>query len=299
MKAKTRKLYSLYKFTIKECRKDDIFTLSAALAFYFIFSLGPVIYVVAWITSKFIPNDLSGIIGTALEGMEDFIGPKGVDQIQILVENALISKTGWFFKLAGFPMIILIAIGTFLSLQKSLNKIWEIPAPKQNLFIILERRVIAFGFICLMAAMLIIFILLDALTKILETQIENYLPNMLFLIPFFNSYILEFSFLFILVFLVLKLLPDARLYWKDLIIGCAFTAFLFLIGKKAFAFFLSHTYFGNIYDAIGSIVLLLVWLYYNALIFYIGAEFTHCYSIIYGKGIMPKRGLADLFARKS
>jgi len=280
------KIISLLRLTYVECRKDDVYTLSAALAFYFIFSLGPVIYLIAWIASLLVPDDIGMLIGTTLRGMEEFIGPKGIEQIEALVENALISKTGWFFKLAGFPIIVLIACGTFISLQKSINKIWEIPPRKEGWLLFLKRRMLAFGVICILAMLLISFIVADATIRILETQIDYYIPKLHFLIPYFNSYGLEYLFLLIIVFLFLKILPDGHIYWKDLLVGSAFTAFLFLMGKHIFSFYLGHTYFGNIYDAIGNVILVLVWFYYNAMIFYIGAEFTHAYAILYGRGII-------------
>ena len=190
--------------------------------------------------------------------------------------------------MVSFIILIVGATGIFSEIQDSINHIWGLKSkPKRGLVKILLNRLISFSLIISLGFLLMVSLLLNTLVDALSKQLLKLLPgNGVYVIDVVNNCIMFIllSFLFGIIF---KVLPDARIKWKDVMVGAFTTAVLFMVGKFCIGFYLGHSKMGNIYGTAGSIIIVMLWVYYSAVILYFGAEFTKVYAKHYGGKILP------------
>ncbi len=260
--------------------------MSAALAYYTVFSLAPMLIIVIRFCDIFLRRQ--AIEGTLNKQIEDFVGQSAAVEIQELIKNASLSTDVTWASVIGVVTLILAATGVFGEIQDSINYIWRLKTkPKKGWLKILTNRLLSFSMIISLAFILLVSLLANALLDLLFKQIQAYFPEIQVYLAYVVNVLLTFfvtSFLFGIIF---KMLPDAKIEWRDVRAGAFTTAALFMAGKFLIGFYLGSKNISSAYGAAGSIVLILLWVYYSAIILYFGAAFTKANAQHKGRKIYP------------
>ena len=281
-----KKYFGLLKEAYAEFSADNVVKLSASLAYYAVFAIGPLLLVIVSLTGLFFEKE--AVTGTLQSQMTNLVGADGAEAIITIIQNLQKQNSAAKYSIIGFVILAFGATGVFADIQDSINYIWSIKAkPKKGWLKFITNRLISFSLIVGIGFLLIVSLLINTLTDLLTTQLQRiFNSNMVLLFQCLNIFILYviITFMFSVVY---KVLPDARISWKDSRVGAAFTGLLFLIGKFAIGAYLGSSNMSDTYGAAASIIILLTWVYYSATILYFGAEFTKVYARSYGKGIRP------------
>lgn len=279
-------LWQLVKDSFLEFIDDKGIKLSAALAYYTIFSIPPLIIILTNITGYFYGAD--AIEGHVFGQLNGLIGNDAALKIQEAIQNTVIDKNSWWATTISVIALLLGATGVFVEIQDSINIIWGLKAkPKKGLIKLLINRVISFSMILSIGFILLVSLVLNALLDIFNHQLQKLFPDVAYY-AFYGINIALILFVITVLFSVIfKVLPDARIKWKSVYWGSFFTAVLFLVGKLAIGFYLGTSDIGSTYGAAGSVIVILVWVYYSAIILFYGAEFTQVYAQRYGTAIQP------------
>jgi membrane protein len=284
-----KSLFTLTKETFSEWSEDRASRLAAALAYYTIFSLVPLLVIII---------SLAGLLGggSAAENqilfqMQNLVGQQGRSFFQDLITNASKPSTGIIATIIGSVTLLIGALGVFGELQESLNTIWEVKIkPAGSIWETIKRviftRLISFTMILGVGFLLLVSLVVSAGLASVQQFISYMLP-----LPDFVLTILNFSISFLLITLlfamIYKILPDADIAWRDVWLGAAVTSLLFTLGKFVIAQYLGRSTIQSSFGAAGTLALLLVWVYYSAQILFLGAEFTQVYANKYGSRIVP------------
>ncbi len=271
-----------------EFMEDNAIKLSASLAYYTIFSLAPMLIVIISLTGIFLGNQ--AVQGELYQQIRLYVGDDAALQIQNMIGDADVIKEGLKATVIGIVTMLIGATGVFAEIQSSINYMWGIkPKPRRGFLKYLFNRLLSFLILIGMGLVLIISLAVNSIVTGFSNRINDLFP--FFPTEFANSVnsVFIFIILSILFWVIFKVLPDAVIHWKDALVGSLFTTILFLIGKWGIGFYLGYISLGSTYGAAASLVIILLWIYYSAIIIYFGAEFTHMYSLHAGKGIIPKK----------
>ena len=283
---KPQETFSLLKATAFEWLDDQAPTLGAALAYYTVFSLAPLLIIsIALAGLVFGAEAAQGQIFDQLRGL---LGDASGKAMQEIVQSASAEpKTGVVATVIGFVTLLFGASGVFGQLQASLNIIWGVqPKPGRGILGIIRDRSLSFGFILVVGFLLLVSLLLTAGIAFVGKQFGAMVPGMEALIQILNS-ILSLAVITLLFGMMFKILPDANIAWRDVWIGAFITALLFTLGKFALGFYLGRSGVASSYGAAGSLIVLLLWVYYSSQIVFFGAEFTQVYANRFGSHVTP------------
>ncbi len=273
--------------TGKEFAKEEPFGHAAEIAFYTIFSMPGVLIVAVSIASSFYDREL--VTGGIMDQISYLVGPNSAEQVQKVLENARTSADSSVARFVGVVTLLFSATTVFVSLQSALNKIWDIrPKPKKGFLKLIIDRALSFAMIISIGFLLLVSLLLDAAIVFLGSSIQEYIGVDIMLAGVIN-FLLSVLVIAVIFALLFKVLPDAVVAWNDVWSGAILTTALFMMGKFLIGFYLGNSSVGNAYGAAGSLVLLLVWIYYSSIILLFGAQFTHVYSVAMGKKIRPSK----------
>jgi membrane protein len=282
--ARRNEAWQLFKITAHEWWRHDTFRFAASLAFYTMFSLAPVLLIVVGVASLFLARETA--IDKIVVEVQRLVGQQGAQAVrQVLEASSGFGKSMWAIA-TGMITFLLGATAVFGELQTALNKIWNVQAEARRgviLKLLLDRLrsfTIALGVGFLLLVSLVISAAISALQSYLNTRMPG-IPAMWQTL----NVIISFAIVAVLFAMIYKYLPDARIMWKDVWIGAAVTAALFTAGKYAIGLYLGQTAMASTFGAAGSFAVLLVWVYYSALISFFGAEFTHVYALRYDPSI--------------
>ncbi|MCW3118826.1 MAG: ribonuclease [Chitinophagaceae bacterium] len=265
-----------------------ILKLSAALAYYTIFSLPGLIIIIIWVSDIFYGRD--AIEGTVYHQIEGFVGKDAAIQIQETIRNATLSSDSGFATMVGLATLILGATSVFGEIQDSINLIWRLKAkPKKGRgwLKLIINRLLSFSMIVTLGFLLLVSLMISGLMDAFINRFTHSFPETEVILLYIFNLVLTFlitSFLFAIIF---KVLPDARIKWKHIRIGAITTALLFMGGKFLIGYYLGHSKMSSAYGAAGSIIVILLWVYYSSIILYFGAAFTRVYAIHKGSHIYP------------
>jgi membrane protein len=286
MRKKVIGLYTYLKQVLREFLKDDILKYSASLAYYTIFSLAPILIVIISVSSILFGKE--AMQGHIYAQIKDLVGPDAAIQIQDIVKNVQVTGRGFFASVVSIVILLIGATGIFGEVQDSLNKIWGLRVKtKKTWWKLILNRLLSFSLIVSMGFIMMVSLLLNAVISAFGNYLGRYFSN--FSVTFiqvtdnFLTFIAT-TFLFGLMF---KLLPDAKIKWKDVLIGGLITSFFFTLGKLGIGYYLGHSNLATLYGAAGSVIIIMVWVYYSAVILYLGAEFTKVYAKLHGGKIFP------------
>lgn len=281
-----KKIWDFTKTLFEEYIKDDAFRKGAALAYYTVFSIGPIILLVVSLTSIFLGKE--AVNDEIFVQLEDLVGAEASAQIQQVVQNTYKSGNSIIATIIGVVTLILSATAVFNEMQVSLNTIWGIKSkPKNGIWGFIFARVLSFGVVASMGFVMLVSLVINSLIAAFNetiTQTFSEVTTIIVEITNFSVSILLTALLFAAIY---KILPDAKVRWRDVALGSIFTAILFTIGKYAIGYYLGTSAVGSTYGAAGSIVILLLWTYYTSQILFLGAEFTYVWAKRKGHEIRP------------
>lgn len=290
MRIKT--IISLLRETFTEWNEDKASRLAAALAYYTVFSLAPMLIIaIAIAGAAFGQEAARGEIVAQIQGL---VGTDGAKFIETAIESASKPKAGTIASLISIAVLLFGASGLFAQLQDSLNTIWEVqPKPGRGLLGILRDRFLSFTMVLGVGFLLLVSLVLSAGLSGLVAFLGSLLPGIGALLQLAN-FVLSFAVTTLLFGLIYKVLPDVKIAWSDVWSGAIVTSLLFSIGRFALGLYLGNSSFGSTYGAAGSVVIILVWVYYAAQILFFGAEFTQVYARRYGSRITPAKNAIPL-----
>ncbi|KAF3885369.1 MULTISPECIES: YihY/virulence factor BrkB family protein [Nostocales] len=285
-------IWGLLKETYNEWSNDKASRLAAALSYYTIFSIAPLLIIVIAIAGAVFGEDAArGAISEQLQGL---IGQSGAEVIQTAIENASQPKAGTIASLISIVVLLFGATGLFNELQDSLNTIWEVqPKPGRAVKTMVRQRFASFALVIAIGFLLLVSLVVSAVLAGIVGYFSNLLPGIDFIWQVIN-FILGFVITTVLFGLIFKVLPDVKITWNDVLIGAALTSLLFSIGRYLLGQYLGNGSFGSTYGAAGSLVVILAWVNYAAQILFFGAEFTQVYARKYGSRIVPTHNAIPL-----
>ncbi|MEY4577262.1 MAG: hypothetical protein RL701_1965 [Pseudomonadota bacterium] len=280
-----RRWFNILKTTAIEWNDDDAPRLAASLAYYTLLSVAPLSLLCVSIVGFFFGDEaargqVAGQVGSA-------IGPEAGEAIQNVIRNAHESEAGVFSTIAGIVLLLVGASGVFGELQLALNKMWDVkPKPGRGWKGLVRDRFFSFTMVLGVAFVLIASLAVSAALATVGKVLSHSLPGGEAVWQILN-FVLSFGVITLLFALIFKVVPDAKMRWRDALFGASVTAFLFTVGKLLLGLYLGKASVGSAYGAAGSLVAFVVWVYYAAQILFMGAEFTQVYARILGKPITP------------
>lgn len=268
--------------------KDDPIRLSGTTAFFMIIALAPIVIIITTLAGMLISE--SAIQDKVLSQAQNLIGVQGREYIEILIENYQEQEERSVMRtIIGIAIFLGLSTGFFSVVQNSINYIWRVRAkPKNNFIRTLKDRVLSFGLILTIGLIMLVTLLIDAGIAVIDDYLSGTFPDLtLLLIKILNA-VVSFAVATFIFAMVYKFLPDAQIKWKVTWIGALITSFLFVVGKYLIGILLGNSGIGSMFGAAGSIIIVLLWLFYSSIIFYFGAEITQQYAVMYFHGIKPK-----------
>lgn len=286
MAVSVKGIWQILKQTFKDFADLKITRMSAALAYYTVFSIAPMLIVIITLCDIFLGR--KAIEGEVYDQIKSFVGSDAAMQIQQFITNATISNDISWASVVGAVALTFAATGVFAEIQDSINLIWRLKAkPRKGWLKILVNRLLSFSMVVTLGFILLVSLVINAALGLLTDQLVSLFPEAEVYIAYGVNILLQFitiSFLFGIIF---KVLPDAKIQWKDVRAGAFTTALLFMLGKFAIGFYLGKSNISSSYGAAGSLVIILLWVYYSATILYFGAAFTKVYAQYTGRHIYP------------
>lgn len=293
--AKVKTFLSLLKAAFDDFNEDKAPRLAAALSYYTIFSLAPLLVVVIAVAGLVFGQDaVRGQLDNQIQGM---VGAEGGDMIQEMIQNAQRPKETLVATVLGLATLLLGAAGVFGQLKEALNTVWEVEPKKQGILATIKSQFISFTMVLGVGFLLLVSLVISALIAAVSTFINGLIGNTEFVLQVVN-FVISFGFVALLFALIYKILPDTEIEWRDVGIGAAFTALLFTIGKTLIGLYLGNSGVSSAYGAAGSLVIILLWVYYSAQIMLFGAEFTQVYAKRYGSWVEKEAERAKAAAQK-
>ncbi len=279
-------LWQIFKDTGSDFSNCRITRMSAALAYYTIFSVAPVLILIISLSAIFYGRN--AIEGSIYKEIKSFVGSDAALQIQELIKKATIKQGNAFASGASIIALILGATSVFGEIQDSINLIWGLKAkPKRGWIKILLNRLLSFSIIVSLSFILLVSLIVSTVLDVLVNNLIKLFPGLEVQLAYGLNFFITFLIITFLFSIIFKVLPDAKIKWRDVLTGAVTTALLFMLGKFAISFYLGTRNIGNTYGAAGSIIIILLWVYYSSIILYGGAAFTKNYAHYKGRRIYP------------
>ncbi|MEX2231543.1 MAG: YihY/virulence factor BrkB family protein [Cyclobacteriaceae bacterium] len=283
-----RKFGLIVRQAFTEFLNDHGLKFSASLSYYTIFALGPVLIIIISLAGIFFGKDaVEGKIYWQINGL---VGSAAALQIQDIISNIEQSQLSRSGAILGIIILFIGATGVFTEMQDSINYIWSIKTkPKKSLVKFFFDRLLSFSLIISFGFILMVSLGVHALVDLMHEKLKTFFDEATVIIFQGFNYVILFVVITTLFAIIFKILPDAKIRWKDTYVGATFTAVLFLIGKFMIGFYLGNSNIGVTFGAAASVVIILLWVYYTSIILYFGAEFTKVYTMNFGGGIVPDK----------
>jgi membrane protein len=275
----------LLKRSASDWMEDKALRLSAALAYYSIFSIAPLLVITIGIAGLVLGEE--AVRGQLYGELKEYLGAQSAEAIQSMVQSASKPAHGMWATVVGTATILIGASGVFGQLKDALNTIWEVEIkPGAGFVSFLRTKLLNFGMVLVIGFLLLVSLLLSTAIAGLNHTLEGFIP-LPAIVWTVISFIISLAIVTTLFALIFKMLPDAQIEWRDVWIGAVLTALLFEIGKTGLSWYLGRESTSTAYGAAGSVVLLLLWVYYTSCILFFGAEFTQVYAQAGGRVIKP------------
>jgi membrane protein len=280
-----RSVVPLVKETYSDWSDDKAPRLAAALAYYTIFSIAPLLIVILAILGLVFGKQAAQ--GQITDQITNLVGPTSAKAIQEMLANARHPSHGIVATIIGTATLLLGAGGVFGALQDALNTIWGVqPKPNAGFLHTVRERFLSFSMVLGLGFMLMVSLVLSAGVSAVAKYFGNAISGAPWLWETLNT-VISFGVFAVMFALIFKVLPDAKVRWRDVWVGALLTALLFTLGKFAIGLYLGRGSIGSAYGAAGSLVVLLLWIYYSAQILFFGAEFTKVYAKSCGSKVVP------------
>ncbi len=285
-------IFHLLRETFNEWNEDKAPRLAAALAYYTAFSIAPLLVITVSIAGLAFGEDaVQGHLRYQIQGL---VGGQAAGAIEEMLTNFHHPDTGILATVIGLVTLLLGAAGLFGQLQDALDTIWEVaPKPGQGILSIIRQRFISFTMVLGIGFLLLVSLVISAAVSAVGNFVSVHVAPPQFALQVVN-FLISFGITTLLFAVIYKVLPDARIAWRDVWMGAAVTSLLFNIGKLLIGLYLGNSTIGSAYGAAGSFVVLLLWINYSAQILLFGAEFTQVYARTYGSRIVPSANAVNL-----
>ncbi|MEO7445455.1 MAG: YihY/virulence factor BrkB family protein [Ferruginibacter sp.] len=286
MRIRIKSIFRFIKQVFSEYIADNVLKYSASLAYYTILSIAPLLIIILYITGILFGQE--AIRGEIFGQLKDLVGSSAALDLQTAIQNIHLSKGSFLATMLGAIILFIGATGIFGEMQDSLNKIWGLRTKSRKVWWkLLVDRAISFSLILSLGFVMIVSLVVNAIVAALSNKIGQLLvgtgEEVLLVLDNLTSLIIT-TLMFATIF---KVLPDAKIKWKDVLVGALITAVLFILGKYGIGFYLLKSSLTDIYGAAGSIMIMMIWVYYSSAILYLGAVFTKVYASNYGSKIYP------------
>jgi membrane protein len=279
--------WKLLKLTAEEWLNDKAPQLGAALAYYTVFSLAPLVLLLFAVIGVVFRNDPAGAWSKVTEQMSYFLDKSAIQVIQDIARTAAAPGKSTFATIIGTVLALFGASGVFGQLQDALNTIWGVKAkPTRGIWRFLRARFLSFAMVAGVCFLLLVSLTIEALLKGFSHYIQARLPGGL-TVAVGVYLIFDFAVVVALFGMIFKILPDVRTRWRDIWMGALMTAVFFVIGKWVLGLYLGSGTAASAYGAASSLVTLLLWVYYSSQILLFGAEFTQVYASEFGAPLEP------------
>jgi membrane protein len=278
-------MWKLIQKSLQMWGEDNATQMAAAIAYYTIFSIPPLLIIASSVTGQIFGTEVAK--SQLIAQIGSFVGTGTADFVKSLLENATPAETGTLASIIGVVVLLAVGSGVFYQVQFALNKIWKVPkmlAP--GFWKTLKGHLFSYLIILVTGVMFIAILILSTLVSVFVGNMDAITGNVV-LLSVLNS-VIFFVTLTLLIAIVYRVIPAKNITWRDVWLGAAVTALLFMLGKYAIGFYLSFTRSGVTFGTAGALVVLLIWIFYSVQIFLLGAEFTHIYSMRLGSHPGPE-----------
>jgi membrane protein len=277
------KIIPVLKQTFKEFGEDKAPRLAAALAYYTAFSLAPILIIAIAVAGLVFGQE--AVRAQVVEQISGLAGAEGAQMVEAMVSAREDTGTNTIAAVVGIGALLFGAGGVFLQLQDAMNTMWEVaPRPDRGVMGIIKDRIFSFAMVLSVGFLLLVTLVISAALSAVEGYVVGLLPQYQ-LIMQIVSYLISFGVVTLIFALVFKYVPDAEIAWRDVWLGAAATAVLFMVGQLAIGIYLGNTDFTAQFGAAGALLVILLWIYYSAMISFFGAEFTQVYANMHGSRV--------------
>lgn len=287
-KVTAKGIWAVLKNAFTGFSDDKVTKLSGALAYFTVFSMGPMLVVIIALCGIFFGQD--AIEGKVYDTLRGTVGIDTASTLEEIIKNAGIGNKSRIAAVIGIITLLIGATTVFGEIQDSINTIWGLKAkPKRGWVKMLQNRFLSFSIIISMAFILLVSLTVSGVIEALSTRLQSAYPDVTVTAFYVVDLVLTLGVTTFIFGVIFKVLPDAEIKWRDVITGAIVTAILFMIGKFAIGLYINQSDVGGTFGAAGSLVVLLTWVYYSSIILYFGAEFTKAYAMEFGSPIHPSR----------
>lgn len=275
-----QQLWHLIKTTVSEWSQDNAARLAAALAYYTVFSIAPLLIIAIAVAGLAFGREAAE--GEIVAQLRSLVGQSGAELIQAMIQSASQPAAGVLATVIGLATLLFGATGVFGELQSALNTIWNVqPKPVNGVIAFVRTRFLSLTLVLGIGFLLLVSLVLSAVLAGISTWVRGYVGDIAVIAQAINL-ALGFGVITLLFAMIYKLLPDLSVAWSDVWVGAVITALLFSVGRLLIGLYLGNSSVASTYGAAGSLVVVLVWVYYSAQILFLGAEFTQVYARTYG-----------------
>ncbi|TCC97216.1 YihY/virulence factor BrkB family protein [Pedobacter hiemivivus] len=279
-------IWKVIKETFIGFSDHKVTKLSGSLAYYTVFSMAPLLVVIISLCGIFLGQEAAQ--GEIYRQLAGFMGKQTAMQLQEIVSKAAIGDKDKSAFIIGLVTLLVGATTVFADIQESINTIWGLkPKPKRGWLKMLQNRVLSFSVIVSLGFILLVSLGITAVLDGFSSRLQARYADVSVVLFYILNQLLTLVVITLIFGVIFKVLPDARIKWKDVLSGAVVTAILFMLGKFAISIYIGKSDVGSTYGATGSLVILLLWTYYSSIILYLGAEFTKAYAVAYGSEIRP------------
>lgn len=281
-----KNLWEVIKNSFSAFSDDKVTKLSGSLAYSTVFSIGPLLVVIISLCSLFLGRE--AVEGKIFYTLNDFLGAEAAKDIQTIIGKAALSGKSVIAIVLGSVTLIIGATSVFSEMQDSINTIWGLkPKPKKGLLRMLRNRFMSFSVVIGLAFILLVSLTVTTLLDGFSNKLQGYFSGAGVIVFYIFNQLFTLLVVSLMFAVIFRVLPDARIKWKDVAAGAIITALLFMLGRLGISLYISKSNVGSTFGAAGSIVLVLLWVYYSSLILYFGAELTKAYAVKFGSEIKP------------
>lgn len=280
------RVWRIFRGAVYEWNEDKVPRMAAAIAFYTLFALTPIMIVAMAIGSTIF--DEERVRREVLDQVDFLVGNEGTAAIRLLLENAPEQQSTPLATAAGLATLFFAATGVFVELKDALNTIWEVrPKPGLGIIEMIRDRLLSFAMVVVIGFLLLVSLITSAMLAALGREVASYFPQHVYLWAA-SDFVISVAVITLLFALIYHVLPDAKVHWKNVWLGATVTALLFVVGKMLFGWYLGHSTIGSSYGAAGSLVIVVLWTYYSSLILLFGAEVSFVAAQDAGEQVVPE-----------
>lgn len=276
--------WSMLKQTILEFFDDSALSRAGAIAYFTLFSLAPIIVIVVAIAGFVFGEEAAN--GALAEQLRGLMGQQSADLVQSMVQSASNTGSGLWATIFGIVILLITSTGVFGELQADLNAVWKAQASSDVVSGMVKTRALSLGLVAALGFLLLVSLVISAALSSLGKYLNGLFPGADLLLQLAN-FVVSFLLIAVMFAAIYKVLPDKDLSWRDVGVGAVATALMFTVGKLLIGLYIGRTAAASSYGAAGTAVVLLLWIYYSAVIFLLGAEFTKVYARHHGSPEAP------------